>query len=175
MSNLTAPITPEHYRKVMGRLPTGVVAITGVDDDGHDLGFIVGTFGALSLEPPIVTFSVGHTSSSWPRIRRRQVFTANVLSSTQVGECRALAGKGPGKFDSVAYTAGPLGAPRLRDSIAWIDCTVQAEVLVGDHFMVIGTVGAMEVADGEPLLFQAGQFGTYQPLVPVPSPAPTGV
>ena len=174
MSNLTAPITPEHYRKVMGRLPTGVVAITGVDDDGHDLGFIVGTFGALSLEPPIVTFSVGHTSSSWPRIRRRQVFTANVLSSTQVGECRALAGKGPGKFDSVAYTAGPLGAPRLRDSIAWIDCTVQAEVLVGDHFMVIGTVGAMEAADGEPLLFQAGQFGTYQPLVPVPSPATTG-
>ena len=174
MSNLTAPITPEHYRAVMGRLPTGVVAITGVDDDGNDLGFIVGTFGSLSLEPPIVTFSVGHTSSSWPRIRRRQVFTANVLSSTQVGECRALAGQGPGKFDSVAYTAGPLGAPRLRDSIAWIDCTVQAEVLVGDHFMVIGTVGAMAAADGEPLLFQAGQFGTYQPLVPVPSPATTG-
>ncbi len=102
------------------------------------------------------------------------VFTANVLSSTQVGECRALAGKGPGKFESVAYTAGPLGAPRLRDSIAWIDCTVQAEVLVGDHFMVIGTVGAMEAADGEPLLFQAGQFGTYQPLAPVPSPSTTG-
>ncbi len=174
MSNLTAPITPEHYRTVMGRLPTGVVAITGVDDDGNDLGFIVGTFGALSLEPPIVTFSVGHTSSSWPRIRRRQVFTANVLSSTQVDACRALAGKGAGKFESVAYTAGPLGAPRLRDAIAWIDCKVQAEVLVGDHFMVIGTVEAMEAADGEPLLFQAGQFGTYHPLVPVPTPAATG-
>jgi len=174
MSNLTAPISPEHYRKVMGRLPTGVVAITGVDDDGNNLGFIVGSFGSLSLDPPIVTFSVGHTSSSWPRIRRRQVFTANVLSSAQVAECRALAGKGPGKFDAVAYSPGPLGAPRLRDSIAWIDCSVQAEVLVGDHFMVIGTVGAMEATDGEALLFQAGQFGTYQPLSPVPSPAATG-
>jgi 3-hydroxy-9,10-secoandrosta-1,3,5(10)-triene-9,17-dione monooxygenase reductase component len=174
MSNPTATISPEHYRKVMGRLPTGVVAITGVDDDGNNLGFIVGTFGALSLDPPIVTFSVGHTSSSWPRIRRRQVFTANVLSRTQVDECRALAGKGAGKFDSVNYTAGPLGAPRLRDSIAWIDCSVQAEVLVGDHFMVIGTVGAMEAADGEPLLFQAGQFGTYTTLSPEPSPATTG-
>ena len=174
MSKLTAPISPEHYRKVMGRLPTGVVAITGVDDDGNNLGFVVGTFGSLSLDPPIVTFSVGHTSSSWPRIRRRQVFTANVLSRTQVDECRALAGKGAGKFDSVNYTAGPLGAPRLRDSIAWIDCSVQAEVLVGDHFMVIGTVGAMEAADGEPLLFQAGQFGTYTTLSPEPSPATTG-
>jgi 3-hydroxy-9,10-secoandrosta-1,3,5(10)-triene-9,17-dione monooxygenase reductase component len=175
MSNLTAPISPEHYRKVMGRLPTGVVAITGVDDDGNDLGFIVGSFSSLSLDPPIVTFSVGHTSSTWPRLRRQGVFTANVLSRNQVGECRALAGKGAGKFESVAYTAGPLGAPRLRDSIAWIDCTVQAEVLVGDHFMVIGTVGAMEAADGEPLLFQAGQFGTYQALSPEPSRAPAGV
>ena len=174
MSNPTATISPEHYRKVMGRLPTGVVAITGVDDDGNDLGFIVGSFHSLSLDPPIVTFSVGHTSSTWPRIRRRQVFTANVLSRTQVDECRALAGKGAGKFDSVNYTAGPLGAPRLRDSIAWIDCTVQAEVLVGDHFMVIGTVGAMDAADGEPLLFQAGQFGTYTALTPEPTPALTG-
>jgi 3-hydroxy-9,10-secoandrosta-1,3,5(10)-triene-9,17-dione monooxygenase reductase component len=174
MSNPTATISPEHYRKVMGRLPTGVVAITGVDDDGNDLGFIVGSFHSLSLDPPIVTFSVGHTSSSWPRIRRRQVFTANVLASTQVAACRALAGKGAGKFDSLDYTAGPLGAPRLRHSIAWIDCTVQAEVLVGDHFMVIGTVGAMDAADGEPLLFQAGQFGTYTSVTPEPTPASTG-
>src|SRR3712207_8748206 len=100
MSNLTAPISPEHYRKVMGRLPTGSVAITGVDYDGNNLGFIVGTFGALSLDPPIVPFSVEHPSSSWPRIRRRQVFTSNVLSSSQGEECRALAGKGAGKFDS---------------------------------------------------------------------------
>jgi flavin reductase (DIM6/NTAB) family NADH-FMN oxidoreductase RutF len=59
-------------------------------------------------------------------------------------------------------------------SIAWIDCSVQAEVLVGDHFMVIGTVGGMEAADGEPLLFQAGQFGTYTSLSPEPSLASTG-
>ena len=173
MSSPTATISPEHYRKVMGRLPTGVVAITGIDDDGNELGFIVGSFHSLSLDPPIVTFSVGHTSSTWPRIRRRQVFTANVLSSTQVDACRALAGKERASSRRL-HTAGPLGAPRLRDSIAWIDCSVQAEVLVGDHFMVIGTVGGMEAADGEPLLFQAGQFGTYTSLSPEPSLASTG-
>lgn len=169
MSNLTAPITPEHYRTVMGRLPTGVVAITGVDEDGNNLGFIVGTFHSLSLDPPIVTFSVGDHSSTWPLIRRRQVFTANVLSHTQVDTCRALARKGPGKFDGVAYSRGPLSAPRLTDAIAWIDCSVHAEVLVGDHFMVVGTVEAMEAADGEPLLFQAGQFGTYATLPSEPA------
>jgi 3-hydroxy-9,10-secoandrosta-1,3,5(10)-triene-9,17-dione monooxygenase reductase component len=164
MSNSTSKVSSEHYRSVLGRLPTGVVAITGVDDDGNNLGFIVGSFGSLSLDPPMVTFSVGHSSSSWPRIRRRQVFVANVLSSTQLAECRALAGKAANKFDTIAYTAGPLGAPRLRDAIAWIDCAVHAEVLVGDHFMVLGNVEAMDSADGEPLLFQAGQFGIYKPL-----------
>ena len=164
MRNLTAPTSAEHYRNVMGCLPTGVVAITGVDDDGNDLGFIVGSFHSLSLDPPIVTFSVANTSSTWPRIRRKQTFTANVLSDTQIDVCRALSRKGSGKFETVSYSAGPLGAPRLTDAIAWVDCSVQAEVLVGDHFMVVGTVEAMEAAAGEPLLFRAGQFGTYKSL-----------
>lgn len=176
MDNATTSISPEQYRKVMGRLPTGVVAITGIDDDGNNLGFIVGSFHSLSLDPPIVTFSVGHTSSSWPRIRRRQVFTANVLSDTQLAECRALAGKGAEKFEAVDYAAGPLGAPRLRNSIAWVDCTVSAEVLVGDHFMVIGNVGAMDSADGGALLFLGGKFGRYTSLDPEPTgSARTGV
>jgi flavin reductase (DIM6/NTAB) family NADH-FMN oxidoreductase RutF len=174
MSNATAPLSSAQYRQVLGRLPTGVVAITGVDDDGKNLGFIVGSFHSLSLDPPIVTFSVGHTSSTWPRLRRQQVFTANVLSSTQLDACRALSGKGADKFESVPYSRGPLGAPRLRDSLAWIDCRVQAEVLVGDHFMVIGTVAAMDAAAGEALLFQGGQFGTYQTLSPELTTTPTG-
>ncbi|MGH3519742.1 MAG: flavin reductase family protein [Haloechinothrix sp.] len=174
MSDLTALITSEHYRKVMGRLPTGVVAITGVEEDGNNLGFIVGSFHSLSLDPPIVTFSVANTSSTWPRIRRRQVFTANILSSTQLDVCRALASKGPEKFSSVAYTAGPLGAPRLAGSVAWIDCSVQAEVLVGDHFMVVGAVESMEADDREPLLFRGGQYGTYATFMTEPSAASKG-
>jgi 3-hydroxy-9,10-secoandrosta-1,3,5(10)-triene-9,17-dione monooxygenase reductase component len=169
MSNLTAPISAEHYRTVMGRLPTGVVAITGVGEDGNDLGFIVGSFTSLSLDPPIVTFSVGHHSSTWPLIRRRQIFTANVLARTGMDTCRALARKGPAKFEGLDYSRGPLGAPRLTEAIAWIDCSVHAEVLVGDHFMVVGTVQAMEAADGEPLLFQAGQYGTYATLPSEPT------
>jgi flavin reductase (DIM6/NTAB) family NADH-FMN oxidoreductase RutF len=170
MSTATPAVSPDQYRKVMGRLPTGVVAITGIDDDGNDLAFVVGSFHSLSLQPPIVTFSVGHTSSSWPKIRLRQVFTANILSSTQLETCRALASKGPDKLKSISYTAGPLGAPRIEGAIAWIDCNVQSEVLVGDHFMVIGEVGAMESADGDPLMFQAGKYGTYTHFEPAPIP-----
>ncbi|GAA3725265.1 flavin reductase (DIM6/NTAB) family NADH-FMN oxidoreductase RutF [Spinactinospora alkalitolerans] len=154
-------ISQQHYRKVMGRLPTGVVAVTGLDAAGEELGFIVGTFASLSLSPPLVTFSVAETSSTWPKIRRRQNFTANVLASPQTDVCRALSRKGVEKFQGLQYTTGPLGTPHLHGAIAWIDCAVQAEVVVGDHFMVVGSVMSMESAEGEPLLFQAGEFGRY--------------
>jgi flavin reductase (DIM6/NTAB) family NADH-FMN oxidoreductase RutF len=172
MSIDTVPVDPDRYRKVMGRLPTGVVAITGLDEQGQNLGFVVGSFHSLSLDPPIVTFSVATTSSTWPLIRRQQVFTANVLAADQLDECRALAAKGPDKFSTVQHTRGPVGAPRLTGAIAWVDCTVRAEVLVGDHFMVVGTVQAMESAEGEPLLFKGGQYGTYAGLTPVSTTGP---
>ncbi|GAA1108410.1 flavin reductase family protein [Nocardiopsis composta] len=164
MSTVQSPVSEQHYRKVMGRLPTGVVAVTGLDAAGEELGFVVGTFASLSLSPPLVTFSVAETSSTWPKIRRRQNFTANVLAGPQTDVCRALSRKGPGKFDGLQYTTGALGTPHLQGAIAWIDCTVQAEVVVGDHFMVVGSVMSMESADGEPLLFQAGEFGRYAGL-----------
>ncbi|MPY79938.1 MAG: flavin reductase [Actinophytocola sp.] len=164
MLTVESEISEQHYRAVMGRLPTGVVAITGLDKAGEELGFIVGTFASLSLSPPLVTFSVGEMSSTWPKIRRQQYFTANVLASGQTDVCRALSRKGPGKFEGLRHQSGPLGPPQLLDSIAWIDCEVQAEVVVGDHFMVMGSVLSMESADGEPLLFQAGEFGRYVEL-----------
>ena len=65
-------ITPAYYRQVLGKLPTGVMAITGVNDDNEKLGLVVGTFQSLSLEPPLVMFCVDKSSSSWPKLRKLQ-------------------------------------------------------------------------------------------------------
>lgn len=164
MLTAQSEISEQHYRSVMGRLPTGVVAVTGLDAAGEELGFVVGTFASLSLSPPLITFSVAETSSTWPKIRRQQNFTANVLARGQTEVCRALSRKGPGKFDGLRHVTSSLGTPQLLGSIAWIDCVVHTEVVVGDHFMVVGSVQSMESADGEPLLFQAGEFGRYVEL-----------
>ncbi|MET3164802.1 UNVERIFIED_ORG: flavin reductase (DIM6/NTAB) family NADH-FMN oxidoreductase RutF [Arthrobacter sp. UYEF10] len=160
---ITAPteITSAHYRKVLGRLPTGVVAITGVNDEDDQLGLIVGTFQSLSLDPPLVMFCVDKSSSTWPKLRNLQNFTANILSEGQVEVCRALSRKGPKKFENLPYTTGPLGTPRLDGASAWIDCAVTAEVAVGDHYMVIGAISAMEEGTGDALLFKGGAFGQY--------------
>ena len=169
-----ADITPAYYRQVLGKLPTGVTAITGVNDDDEKLGLVVGTFQSLSLEPPLVMFCVDKSSSSWPKLRKLQKFTANILSDDQISICRSLSRKGPQKFEGLPCTTGPLGTPHLDGATAYIDCIVTAEVVVGDHYMVVGAVTNMEEGTGDALLFRAGKFGQYQPIdIPAPAEAAT--
>ncbi|MEO6826583.1 MAG: flavin reductase family protein [Microbacteriaceae bacterium] len=162
---LTTEITPASYRRVLGKLPTGVVAITGVNDEDEKLGLVVGTFQSLSLEPPLVMFCVDKSSSTWPKLRRLQNFTANILSDQQVDICRTLSRKGPRKFENLACTTGPLGTPHLDGASAYIDCKVTAEVAVGDHYMVVGAVTDMQEGTGDALIFRGGTFGQYQPII----------
>ncbi|WP_323959555.1 flavin reductase [Arthrobacter sp. JZ12] len=163
-------ITPAYYRQVLGKLPTGVVAITGTNDDDEKLGLVVGTFQSLSLEPPLVMFCVDKGSSSWPKLRKLQKFTANILSDDQVSICRSLSRKGPEKFSGIPCTKGPLGTPHLNGATAYIDCVVTAEVVVGDHYMVVGSITHMSEGDGSALIFRGGKFGKYLPIE-IPAPA----
>lgn len=165
---ISSEITPMDYRKVLGALPTGVVAITGLNDADEKLGLIVGTFQGLSLQPPLVMFCVDKSSSTWPKLRKLQHFTANILSAEQLEVSRALSRKGPRKFEGLPYTTGAQGTPRLDGSVAWLDCTVEAEVAVGDHYMVIGSVVEMAQSRDDALLFKAGNFGSYVGLPAVP-------
>jgi flavin reductase (DIM6/NTAB) family NADH-FMN oxidoreductase RutF len=167
---ISTEITPALYRQVLGKLPTGVTAITGINDDEEKLGLVVGTFQSLSLEPPLVMFCVDKSSSSWPKLRKLQKFTANILSDDQVSICRSLSRKSLQKFEGLPTTPGPLGTPHLDGATAYIDCVVTAEVVVGDHYMVVGAVTNMEEGSGDALLFRGGKFGQYQPIeVPVPA------
>jgi flavin reductase (DIM6/NTAB) family NADH-FMN oxidoreductase RutF len=167
-----AEITPALYRQILGKLPTGVTAITGVNDDDEKLGLVVGTFQSLSLEPPLVMFCVDKSSSSWPKLRKLQRFTANILSDDQIAICRSLSRKGPEKFEGLPCTTGPLGTPHLDGATAYIDCVVAAEVVVGDHYLVVGSVTNMVEGTGDALLFRGGKFGQYLPIE-IPAPAET--
>jgi flavin reductase (DIM6/NTAB) family NADH-FMN oxidoreductase RutF len=165
-------ITPVLYRQILGKLPTGVTAITGVNDDDEKLGLVVGTFQSLSLEPPLVMFCVDKSSSSWPKLRKLQKFTANILSDDQISICKSLSRKGPEKFSGLPCEPGPLGTPHLDGATAYIDCVVTAEVVVGDHYMVVGSVTNMSEGTGDALLFRGGKFGQYLPIeIPAPAPA----
>ncbi|WP_308186118.1 flavin reductase family protein [Streptomyces sp. MNU76] len=125
-------------------------------------GFACQSFSALSLDPPLVVFMVGRTSTTWPLIARAGVFCVNVLGADQGELCRRFAVSGADKFAGVDHTPAPAtGSPRLTGAPAWIDCTIQAVHPGGDHLIVVGRVESLG-ADTEatpPLLFHRGRFG----------------
>lgn len=158
-------IDQHHYRTVMGHLPTGVVVVAGREArTGGPAGLVVGTFQSLSMDPPLVSFSVDRNSSSWPKIRPAARFSASVLASGQNDVCRALSSKRDDKFAAVDWHESVDGAPRISGAHAWIDCTVEQELEGGDHVIVLAHVSAMEVGDGEPLVFHRGRLGAYRDI-----------
>lgn len=150
------------FREVLGHFPTGVSVITAIDADGKPVGMAVGSFTSVSLDPPLVAFLPDRSSSTFPRIREAKSFCVNVLSATQEPVCRGFARKGDEKFDGVGWRAAPSGAPIIDDVVAWIDCTIEDVHEAGDHFIVIGRVGELEVANPTlPLLFFQGGYGAF--------------
>ncbi len=157
-----APVDQGEFRRVLGTFASGVTVVTAATPDGP-AGFACQSFSSLSLDPPLVAFMVGRTSTTWPRIAHAGVFCVNVLAAGQAALCRAFAVSGADKFAGVPYDAAPAsGSPRLAGALAWIDCAVHAVHTGGDHLIVVGRVNALgsaPAADTEgPLLFHRGRF-----------------
>ncbi len=158
-----APVGQAEFRRVLGNFATGVAVVTAPAADGEDgpAGFACQSFSSLSLDPPLVSFMVGRTSTTWPRIAHAGVFCVNVLAAHQGELCRGFAVSGADKFANVPYDAAPVsGSPRLAGTLAWIDCTIHAVHTGGDHLIVVGRVDALGATeeDEQPLLFHKGRF-----------------
>ncbi|MFE7787964.1 flavin reductase family protein [Streptomyces sp. NPDC057460] len=156
------PVDPAEFRRVLGHFATGVTVVTAHTPDGP-AGFACQSFASLSLDPPLVTFMVARTSTTWPRIARAGAFCVNILGAEQGALCRGFAVSGADKFAGVRYGAAPAtGSPLLASVPAWVDCRIQAVHTGGDHLIVVGRVEALGAADGvAPLLFHRGAFGRF--------------
>ncbi|MBI4884469.1 MAG: flavin reductase family protein [Actinobacteria bacterium] len=160
-------IDPLHYRRVLGYFPTGVTVITACTADREPIGFTIGSFASVSLDPPLVGFLPMVTSDRWAAIRDAGTFCVNVLAADQGDLCWRFA-----KTDVVAPFEGVnwrqsavTGSPIIAGSIAWIDCSIDTVVAAGDHDFVIGRVLQLEHAPPEQtpnaLLFFRGQLGRF--------------
>ncbi|MET9295113.1 flavin reductase family protein [Streptomyces sp. NPDC003077] len=178
------PLDPALFRSVLGHFASGVTVITApgsrTDADGppfvapaapgtpaaRPAGFACQSFASLSLDPPLVTFMVARTSTTWPRVAQAGVFCVNVLGADQEALCRAFAVSGGDKFAGVNWSPAPAtGAPRLAGVPAWIDCSIQAVHPGGDHLIVVGRVAALgadeSAAAAGPLLYHRSTFGRF--------------
>lgn len=148
----------DNFRTVLGHLPTGVTVITGIDGS-VPLGLTVGTFGSLSLEPPLVLFCPARSSSTWPQLEPTGRFCANVLAADQGDVGDRFSRRGSEKFAGLDWAPAPSGCPVLERTIAWVDCTIESVAEGGDHLIVVGRVEDLGVArSSHPLLFLRGEY-----------------
>jgi flavin reductase (DIM6/NTAB) family NADH-FMN oxidoreductase RutF len=159
-------IDEARFRQVLGHFATGVTVVTGAGEGGGaPVGLSVNSFTSVSIDPPLVAFCVGRTSSTWPRIRATGRFTVNILSADQEAVSRRFASTASAveRFEGVGWHPSPAGSPVVEGALAWIDAAVEAEHDAGDHVLVIGRVTGLEVArEGAPLVFYRGGYGRFE-------------
>ena len=157
-----------HFRMVLGHFPTGVTIVTGLAD-GKPMGFTIGSFTSVSLDPPLVGFLPQTDSITWEAMASFGKFCVNVLSAEQDDLCWKFAKSGTEltRFDGVKWHPAPSGSPVLDRAVAWIDCTVEDVYTMGDHYFVLGRVDYLDAdadRDGlppRPLVFYRGGIGGF--------------
>ncbi|QIG41606.1 flavin reductase family protein [Nocardioides anomalus] len=154
-------------REAFGVFPSGVVAVAA-EVDGALVRLAASSFTSVSLDPPLVSFSVANSSQTWPALRRASHLGLTVLADHHTDVCRQLAGPVEHRFDGVPVTTTGDGATLLDEGLARFDTTVYREVEAGDHTIVLLRLHAVETVSSEegatslPLVFHRSGFGLSQ-------------
>jgi flavin reductase (DIM6/NTAB) family NADH-FMN oxidoreductase RutF len=162
---LDAPLKDHRpLRNALGRFATGVAVITTVGVDGRSVGLTCNSFSAVSLDPPMVLWSLRRASPSLAAFEASRHFAVSVLSAEQSHLSHHFATTQESKFDIVSHARGLAGCPLLEDALATFECSVEAMHPGGDHIVFFGRVQRATYRDGEPLIFSSGAYFTPAPL-----------
>jgi 3-hydroxy-9,10-secoandrosta-1,3,5(10)-triene-9,17-dione monooxygenase reductase component len=153
-----APPAPLALRAALGRFATGVTIVTCTGPDGAPVGLTANSFTALSLDPPLVLWSLRRASASLAAFEAAPHFAVNVLAETQVDLSRRFASPQADKFGEGAWGPGLGGAPVLAGCAAVFECEVASRQVAGDHVLFIGRVLRLADLSVAPLLFQGGHY-----------------
>jgi flavin reductase (DIM6/NTAB) family NADH-FMN oxidoreductase RutF len=155
----TALIDSVRLRKVFGIYPTGVAVLAALVD-GTPEGLAASSFTSVSLDPPLVSVCIAHTSTTWPKLRNATRIGVSVLSADQEQAGRQLASKTIDRFAGLLWRDTPEGALLLEGASAWLDVSVHQHVGAGDHDIVVLAVHDLggDLGTHEPLVFHASQF-----------------
>jgi flavin reductase (DIM6/NTAB) family NADH-FMN oxidoreductase RutF len=170
MENLKLPIEagnpvddPRAFRRSLGQFATGVTVLTACHE-GRLAGMAVNSFAALSLDPPLVLWSIRQQSGSLPVFAQASHFAVNVLSAEQSQLSSLFGSAEPDKYAQTAWIPGLGGSPLLRDCIATFECRREQLIEGGDHLIVVGRVERHARYEGDPLLFTQGRYAITQDL-----------
>jgi flavin reductase (DIM6/NTAB) family NADH-FMN oxidoreductase RutF len=157
MADLVPP-TSRALRDALGRFATGVTIITCVDAGGQRVGLTANSFNSLSLDPPLVLWSLRRESPTFEAFESATHFAVNVLAEPQVDLSRRFAAAVDDRFAEGHWSAGLGEAPVLAGCAAVFECRTHARLDGGDHRLYIGEVLRVAEQGIAPLLFHSGHY-----------------
>jgi flavin reductase (DIM6/NTAB) family NADH-FMN oxidoreductase RutF len=155
-------VTPDEFRSVLGRFPSGVTVVTTKAGDGSDQGMTVSAFSSVSLDPPLVLICIEKTASAYNALTAAPGFVVNILSVSQEQIARRFSIVDIDRFEGVGYSRSPNGLAVLDDVLGVIECATFAMHDAGDHTIIVGEVEAARAQNGTPLLYYRGGYAQLE-------------
>lgn len=154
---------PRLFRRALGNFATGVTVITACSPDGQHVGVTANSFNSVSLDPPLILWSIDKRSGSYPVFAAASHFAVNILAADQVSLSNRFARPSDDRFAGVPHTQGAGGAPLLEDCAARFQCERHAIHDGGDHWIMLGKVVALDDFGRAPLIYHQGSYAMALP------------
>ena len=156
-----SPIDPRDFLNSLGMFSTADTIITAAAPDGKPYGLTCNSFASVSLNPPLVLWSLGIFSQGMSIFQDASHFAVNVLGASQQALASKFAISSEDKFAGVQWQPGLGNAPLLAGSVATFQCRAANRYYGGDHVVFLGAVEAYTYNRQEPLLFARGGYGRF--------------
>jgi flavin reductase (DIM6/NTAB) family NADH-FMN oxidoreductase RutF len=151
-------------KDAMSRFTTGVTVVT-THHEGHDYGMTCNSFNSVSLDPPMVLWSIRQSSQAHAAFVGSAGYVVNVLSTTQKDVAMKFTqGSHDERFHGVPARRSASNKPQLTDAVAWFECDLVQAIPVGDHTIMLGKVTACGTQAGQGLAYSQRAFGVMQAL-----------
>lgn len=152
-----------HFRQALSQFATGVTVITTRLPDGSFLGLTASSFNSVSLDPPLVLWSLSQNASSLPVFSGNTHYVINILSGDQARLAERFSMRVENRFEGVDFTLSHTGLPILKGAAAWFECHNRSRYPEGDHVIFVGEVERCDVAAQSALVFHNGKFVSTTP------------
>lgn len=147
-----------YFRHALSQFATGVTVVTTRLSDGTLLGLTASSFNSVSLEPPLVLWSLGNRASSMQAFTGNSHYVINVLAFDQAALAERFSSRIKNRFEGVDYALSRTGHPILKGVSAWFECHNRSRYPEGDHVIFVGEVERCEAHPQPPLIFHGGQL-----------------
>ena len=146
------------YKRALSCFATGVAVATTLDGDGNKIGMTISSFNSVSLDPPLVLWSIAKNAMGYEVFISAEHFAVNVLSMSQKDISSRFGASGGDKFAGMDCGVGVGGSPILPEYAACFECSTEHQYDGGDHTIIVGRVLRVEDLESDPLIFYRGRF-----------------